>query len=76
MQGTGGKGSETPETERGIEAARHYHFGGIPWLSGWGRRAGCFPEKHQSFKGKARVDAPGFPIYEARGGEASCSLCG
>jgi hypothetical protein len=28
-----------------------------------GRRAGCFPAKHLSFKGKARGDDPGFPIY-------------
>ena len=37
----------------------------MPLRSGLGRRAGCFPAKHQGFKGKARGHDPGFPIYEA-----------
>ena len=51
-------------------------LGGIPWQVDREEAAGCFPAKHQSFKGKARDRDPGFLIYEARGGEASCSLCG
>lgn len=45
----------------------HYHQRSR--RSGLGRRAGCFLAKHTSFKGKARDDVPGFPIYEAGGGE-------
>ena len=33
-----------------------------------------FPEKHSSFKGKARVTTPGLPIYEAGGGDLMITL--
>jgi len=42
----------------------------------WEEAARGFPAERLGFKGKARDLDPGFPIYEAGGGEASCSRCG
>jgi hypothetical protein len=42
--------------------------------SDWEEVEGCFPAKHQGFKGKARDNGPGFPIYEAGGGGLMLTL--
>lgn len=49
----------------------HYSSGSAEWK---GRKVVLFPEKPESFKGKARVITPGLLIYEAGGGDLMITL--